>query len=67
MQQDDNISIDSLFAQNLNDEISIFEDRLIIDQIKTHEDRLDKLKEQEVERRKREKEAKIRKGKEEEY
>ena len=49
----DDISIDSLFAQNLNDEMSMFEDRIIMDQIKGHEAKLEKLKQGDMIRRKK--------------
>jgi hypothetical protein len=52
-QMRDDISIDSLFAQNLNDEMSLFEDRIIMDEIKGHEAKLEKLKGEDMIRRKK--------------
>jgi hypothetical protein len=52
-QMRDDVSIDSLFAQNLEDEMSLFEDRIIMDQIKGHEAKLEKLKGEDMIRRKK--------------
>ena len=51
--QEGGLNIDSLFANNLNDEMSLFEDRIIMDQIKDHEAKLDKLKGEDLQRRKK--------------
>lgn len=45
------ISVDSLFAQNINDEMSLYEDRIILDEIKDHEARIEKEKAEELERK----------------
>lgn len=51
--KDDNVSIDSIFAQNLNDEMSQFEDRIIIEQIKDHEAKLEMKKAEEIQKKKK--------------
>lgn len=60
------VSVDSLFAQNIQDEMSLYEDRIILDEIKDHEARLEKEKQDELELKKQAMDIKKQKAMEDE-
>ena len=59
-------SVDTVFAENIENEMSLFEDRVILGQIKNHEIKLEKEKADELEKRKKALEQRKQKEKDEE-